>query len=56
VSNSKKTYFFHPFSFNKVVSEPGSIDQERSTMAKKNKKKKKKKKRKKRKKRDVEKI
>jgi hypothetical protein len=40
-----------------LVSEPGSVDQERSTMAKKKKKKKKKKKRrKKRKNRDVGKI
>jgi hypothetical protein len=39
VSNRNKAYFIHPFSFNKVVSEPSSIDQERSTMAKKKKKK-----------------
>jgi hypothetical protein len=43
VSNSKKTYFIHLFSFNKVVSEPGSVDQERPDMAKKKKKKKEKK-------------
>jgi hypothetical protein len=47
VSNSKKAYFIHPFYFNKLVLEPGSVDQERSTMAKKKKKKKKKKKEKK---------
>jgi hypothetical protein len=46
VSNSKKTYFIHPFAFNKLVSEPGSVDQERSSMAKKKKKKKKKKRKK----------
>jgi hypothetical protein len=43
VSNIKKAYFIHPFSFNKLVSKSGSVDQERSTMAKKKKKKKKKK-------------
>jgi enterochelin esterase-like enzyme len=48
VTNIKKAYFIHPFSFNKVVSESGSVDQERPAMAKKKKKKKK------RKKRDVE--
>jgi hypothetical protein len=54
VSNSKKACFIHPFYFNKLVLEPGSVDQERSTMAKKKKKKKKKKKRKKgRKKREM---
>jgi Reverse transcriptase (RNA-dependent DNA polymerase) len=47
VSNSKKTCFIYPFSFNKLVSEPGSVDQERPTMAKKKKKNKKKKKKKK---------
>jgi hypothetical protein len=40
VSNRNKAYFIHPFSFNKVISKPGSVDQERSTMAKKKKKKK----------------
>jgi hypothetical protein len=44
VSNSKKAYFIHLFSFNKVVSEPGLVDQERPAMAKKKKKKKKEKK------------
>jgi hypothetical protein len=49
VSNSMKAYFIHllfylkvcysSFSFNKVVSESGSVDQERPTMAKKKKKK-----------------
>jgi hypothetical protein len=39
VSNNKKTYFIHPFSFNKVVSVPGSVDQERPAMTKKKKKK-----------------
>jgi enterochelin esterase-like enzyme len=55
VFNSKKIYFIHPFFFNKVVSESGSVDQEKPAMAKK-KRKKKKKKKKRKKKRDVEKI
>jgi hypothetical protein len=42
VSNIKKDYFIHLFSFNKVVSELGSVDEERSAMTKKKKKKKKK--------------
>jgi gag-polypeptide of LTR copia-type len=52
ISNSKNDYFIHlfsyhkvwypPLSFNKVISESGSVDQERPVMAKKKKKKKKK--------------
>jgi hypothetical protein len=39
VSNKNKFYFIHRYFFNKVISELGSVDQERSTMAKKKKKK-----------------
>jgi hypothetical protein len=48
VSNRNKSYFYLPFSFNKLVSKLGSVDQEKSTMAKKKKKKKKKKRKKER--------